>query len=161
MLLGIAFTSFLTGITEPIEFLFMFLAPVLYGIHAVLTGIAGAVTYALNMKLGFGFSAGFIDYALNFSKSNTSNPVGLALVGLAFGVIYYFVFLFYIKKFDVKTPGREDDDEVEVEVKASTKSSDLAGKAKGILEAIGGKENIQTIDACVTRIRLSLMMETR
>lgn len=156
MLLGIAFTSFLTGITEPIEFLFMFLAPVLYGIHAVLTGIAGAVTYALNMKLGFGFSAGFIDYALNFSKSNTSNPLGLALVGLVFAVIYYFVFLLYIKKFDVKTPGREDDDEVEVEVKASTKSSDLAGKAKGILEAIGGKENILTIDACVTRIRLSL-----
>lgn len=157
MLLGLALTSFLTGITEPIEFLFMFLAPVLYGIHAVLTGIAGAVTYALNMKIGFGFSAGFIDYALNFSKSNTSNPIGIALVGLVFAVIYYFIFLFYIKKFDVKTPGREDDDEeVEVEVKASTKSSDLAGKAKGILEAIGGKENILTIDACVTRIRLSL-----
>lgn len=156
MLLGLALTSFLTGITEPIEFLFMFLAPVLYGIHAVLTGIAGAVTYALNMKLGFGFSAGFIDYALNFSKSNTSNPLGLALVGLVFAVIYYFIFLFYIKKFDVKTPGREDDDEIELEVKASTKSSGLADKAKGILDSIGGKENIQTIDACVTRIRVSL-----
>lgn len=157
MLLGLAFTSFLTGITEPIEFSFMFIAPVLYGIHAVLTGIAGAVTYALNMKIGFGFSAGFIDYALNFNKPNTSNPLGLALVGLVFAAIYYFVFLFFIKKFDIKTPGREDEDEDVVEVKSSSKgSSDLAVKAQGILDAIGGKENIETLDACVTRIRLSV-----
>ncbi|GFZ34008.1 PTS acetylglucosamine transporter subunit IIB [Clostridium zeae] len=157
MLLGIALTSFLTGITEPIEFLFMFLAPPLYAIHAVLTGVAGAVTYALNMKLGFGFSAGFIDYALNFSKSNTRNPIGIALVGIVFAVIYYFIFLFYIKKFDVKTPGREDDEEVAVNTKAGTsKSSKLSDKAEVILAAIGGKNNVESIDACVTRIRLTL-----
>ncbi|MBL4933564.1 MULTISPECIES: N-acetylglucosamine-specific PTS transporter subunit IIBC [Clostridium] len=157
MLLGLAFTSFLTGITEPIEFSFMFIAPVLYGIHAVLTGVAGAVTYALNMKIGFGFSAGFIDYALNFNKPNTSNPLGLALVGLVFAAIYYFVFLFFIKKFDIKTPGREDEDAEDVEVRSSSKgSSDLAVKAQGILDAIGGKGNVETIDACVTRIRLSV-----
>lgn len=158
MLIGIGFTSFLTGITEPIEFLFMFLSPVLYGIHAVLTGIAGAITYIFNMKLGFGFSAGFIDYALNFSKPNTNNPLGLALVGLVFAVVYYFIFLFIIKKFDVKTPGREDDDEDDlIEDTRSTGSSNLSEKAKGILEAIGGKQNILSIDACVTRIRLSLV----
>lgn len=157
MLLGIALTSFLTGITEPIEFLFMFLAPPLYAIHAVLTGVAGAVTYALNMKLGFGFSAGFIDYALNFSKPNTHNPIGLALVGIVFAVIYYFIFLFYIKKFDVKTPGREDDEEVSVNTKGGTsKSSKLSDKAEVILAAIGGKSNVESIDACVTRIRLTL-----
>jgi PTS system N-acetylglucosamine-specific IIC component len=158
MLLGIALTSFLTGITEPIEFLFMFLAPPLYAIHAVLTGVAGAVTYALNMKLGFGFSAGFIDYALNFSKSNTRNPIGIALVGVVFAVLYYFIFLFYIKKFDVKTPGREDDEEeVTVNTKAGTsKSSKLSDKAEVILAAIGGKNNVESIDACVTRIRLTL-----
>lgn len=157
MLIGIGFTSFLTGITEPIEFLFMFLAPVLYGIHAVLTGLAGAVTYALNMKLGFGFSAGFIDYALNFSKPNTSNPLGLAIVGLVFAIIYYFIFLFYIKKFDIKTPGREDEEDDDlIEVSTTIGSSNLSEKAKNILEAIGGKENVISIDACVTRIRLSL-----
>lgn len=151
MLLGIAFTSFLTGITEPIEFSFMFLAPALYAIHAVLTGVAGAVTYLLGMKCGFGFSAGFIDYALNFGIS--TNPIGLLIVGLIFGVIYYFIFVFFIKKFDLPTPGR-----LEEEFSASLSglsTAELKVKAAEILEAIGGKANVDSLDACITRIRLT------
>lgn len=151
MLLGIAFTSFLTGITEPIEFSFMFLAPALYAIHAVLTGVAGAVTYLLGMKCGFGFSAGFIDYALNFGIS--TNPIGLLIVGLIFGVIYYFIFVYFIKKFDLPTPGR-----LEEEFSASLSglsTAELKVKAAEILEAIGGKANVDSLDACITRIRLT------
>lgn len=157
MFISLALTSFLTGVTEPIEFSFMFLAPVLYGIHAVLTGLSMALTTALGIKSGFTFSAGLIDYVLSFNIAN--KPVLLLLIGLGFGVLYYFIFLFAIKKFDLKTPGREDDDDDVSVVKSNKKSSgnsSLDEKAKGILEAIGGSENIQSIDACVTRIRLTL-----
>ena len=157
MFVSLALTAFLTGITEPIEFSFMFLAPVLYGIHAVLTGLSLALTTALGVKSGFSFSAGLIDYLLNFNIA--TKPVLLLLIGLGFGVLYYFIFLFAIKKFDLKTPGREDDDDDVSVVKSNKKSSgnsSLDEKAKGILEAIGGSENIESIDACVTRIRLTL-----
>lgn len=157
LLLGIAFTSFLTGITEPIEFSFMFLAPVLYGVHALLTGAALAVTNLLGMKNGFGFSAGFIDYALNFNIA--TKPVGLLLVGLLFAALYYIIFVFCIKKFNLKTPGREDDyfeDNVNKKVISSNSSSTLDETASIILEALGGKENIKNLDACVTRIRVSV-----
>ena len=155
MLAGIAFTSFLTGVTEPIEFTFMFLAPVLYGAHALLTGVSLALTNFLGMRDGFSFSAGFIDYVLNFNIAE--NPIGLVFVGLAFAAIYFVIFYAVIKKFDLKTPGREDD---EIDVIDSRdmkgKKSDLDVTAKGIIEAIGGKENIKSLDACVTRIRLTL-----
>lgn len=151
MLLGIAFTSFLTGITEPIEFSFMFLAPVLYGIHALLTGAALALTTALGMRCGFGFSAGFIDYALNFGIS--SKPIVLLIVGLIFGALYYVVFVFFIKKFDLPTPGRLDEEESAV--LSGLSGSELSIKAAEILEAIGNKENISSLDACITRIRLT------
>ncbi|HBM74566.1 MAG TPA: PTS sugar transporter, partial [Clostridiaceae bacterium] len=151
LLLGIAFTSFLTGITEPIEFSFMFLAPGLYLAHAVLSGIALAVTEMLGIKCGFGFSAGLIDYILNFGIS--TKPVLLIFIGLIFGVIYYFVFVYAIKKFNLPTPGRLDED-------VSTALSGLTGaqlkeKAAEILNAIGGKTNIDSLDACITRIRLT------
>lgn len=151
MLLGIAFTSFLTGITEPIEFGFMFLAPGLYALHAVLSGVALAVTELLGMKCGFGFSAGFIDYALNFGIS--TKPVGLLLVGLIFGVIYYFIFVFFIQKYNLPTPGRLDD-EVSTALTGLT-NTQLKEKAAEILEAIGGKANVDSLDACITRIRLT------
>lgn len=155
MLAGIAFTSFLTGVTEPIEFTFMFLAPVLYGAHALLTGVSLALTNFLGMRDGFSFSAGFIDYVLNFNIAE--NPIGLVFVGLAFAAIYFVIFYAVIKKFDLKTPGREDD---EIDVIDSRdmkgKKSDLDVTAKGIIEAIGGKDNIKSLDACVTRIRLTL-----
>jgi PTS system N-acetylglucosamine-specific IIC component len=153
MLFGIAFTAFLTGVTEPIEFTFMFIAPVLYGIHALLTGVSLALTSMLGIKVGFGFSASAIDMALNWNIS--TKPLLLVLIGLIFAVIYYFLFLFYIKKFDVKTPGREDNDGILYESK-SLGNSDLDVKAAEILEAIGNKTNIASIDACVTRIRLTV-----
>ncbi|MCY6369119.1 N-acetylglucosamine-specific PTS transporter subunit IIBC [Clostridium ganghwense] len=150
MLLGIAFTSFLTGITEPIEFAFMFLAPVLYVIHALLTGVSLAVTSALGMKCGFGFSAGLIDYVLNFGIS--SKPIGLLVLGLIFGAVYYVIFLFCIKKFNIPTPGRGEEEKC---VGLSKLDNDgLTMKAAEILEAIGNKENIEVIEACITRIRL-------
>lgn len=100
-----ALTSFLTGITEPIEFAFMFVAPVLYLVHAGLTAVSAYITIALGMRSGFGFSAGLIDYLINFNIA--TNPIGLLLVGLVFGVIYYFVFVALIKAQNIPTPGRE------------------------------------------------------
>lgn len=151
MFISIAFTAFLTGITEPIEFLFVFLAPGLYLMHALLTGISLAVTTALGIRNGFSFSAGLIDFALNWGISD--KPVLLILVGLVFGVIYYFMFLFFIKKFDIPTPGRLDDEESATLTGLS--NSELKVKAAEILEAIGTKTNIDSIDACITRIRLT------
>ncbi|MEU5687547.1 PTS sugar transporter subunit IIA [Streptomyces venezuelae] len=110
MMFSLALTAFVTGITEPIEFTFMFIAPVLYAIHAVLTGVSMALTWALGMKDGFGFSAGFIDYALNFGTA--TKPIGLAVVGLCFAALYYVVFRFAITKWNLPTPGRESDEEL-------------------------------------------------
>ncbi|SHF17717.1 N-acetylglucosamine-specific PTS transporter subunit IIBC [Clostridium fallax] len=158
LLLSMAVTSFLTGVTEPIEFSFMFLAPVLYVIHALLTGASLAITNFLGMRDGFGFSAGLTDYLLNFNIA--TNPLGIALVGLIFAALYYVIFVFCIKKFNLKTPGREEeyfDDESELEKSVPiTASSPLDEKAAVILEALGGKENIDNLDACVTRIRVTV-----
>ncbi|MEV0370741.1 PTS transporter subunit EIIC [Streptomyces sp. NPDC050636] len=110
MMLSLALTAFVTGVTEPIEFTFMFIAPVLYAIHAVLTGVSMALTWALGMKDGFGFSAGAIDFLLNLGIA--TKPWMLALVGLCFGVLYYAVFRFAITKFNLPTPGREPDEEL-------------------------------------------------
>jgi PTS system N-acetylglucosamine-specific IIC component len=105
MMFSLAATAFVTGVTEPIEFTFMFIAPALYAIHAVLTGVSMALTWALGMKDGFGFSAGAVDYFLNLGIA--TNPLGLALVGLCFAVVYYVIFRFAITKFNIPTPGRE------------------------------------------------------
>ena len=150
--IGSAIASFLTGITEPLEFSFMFVAPVLYLVHAVLTGLAGVVMYVLDVKLGFGFSAGLIDYLVNLKLS--TNAWVLIPVGLGFFVLYYVLFRFIIVKFNLKTPGREDDDEeVETVNESGGKISDTSRAAK-ILENIGGAGNIRNIDACITRLRL-------
>ena len=106
ILLSAAFASFLTGITEPIEFAFMFVAPVLYLIHALLTGTALFICYILQVRIGFGFSAGLIDYVLNFSKANSTNAWMIIPIGLVYALIYYFVFSFFIVRFDLGTPGR-------------------------------------------------------
>ncbi|MFB8249677.1 PTS transporter subunit EIIC [Streptomyces sp. NPDC055952] len=119
MMFSLALTSFVTGVTEPIEFTFMFIAPVLYAIHAVLTGVSMALTWALGMKDGFGFSAGAIDFALNLGIA--TNPWGLALVGLCFAAVYYVVFRFAITKFNLPTPGRESDEELAELQKAEAK----------------------------------------
>ncbi|MFE3638987.1 PTS transporter subunit EIIC [Streptomyces sp. NPDC059168] len=119
MMFSIALTSFVTGVTEPIEFTFMFIAPVLYGIHAVLTGVALALTWALGMKDGFGFSAGVVDFGLNLGIA--TNPWGLVLVGLCFAVVYYVIFRFAIIRFNLPTPGRESDEELAELQKAEAK----------------------------------------
>ncbi|MET9221657.1 PTS transporter subunit EIIC [Streptomyces sp. NPDC088197] len=111
MMLSLALTSFVTGVTEPIEFSFMFIAPLLYAIHAVLTAASMAITWALGVHAGFTFSAGFIDYALNWNLA--TKPYLIIPIGLVFGAIYYFVFRFAIVKFNIPTPGREPEEEIE------------------------------------------------
>lgn len=150
MLMSVALTSFLTGITEPFEFLFMFLSPVLYLIHAVLTGLSLAVTYGLGMRDGFSFSAGFIDYFLNYGIA--TKPAALALFGLAYFFIYFGVFYFMIKVFNLKTPGREDH-----EVTAATAPDlGITEETGKYVELLGGIDNIKSIDSCITRLRLTV-----
>jgi PTS system N-acetylglucosamine-specific IIC component len=147
MLFSLALTSFLTGVTEPIEFSFMFLAPVLYAVHAVLTGAAMALMNLLNIKLGFTFSAGLFDYVLNFGKA--TNPLLLIPIGLVYGGVYYGLFRFFIQRFDLKTPGRELDDLVAAPIVAT-------GGERGadFVAALGGAGNLVSVDACTTRLRL-------
>lgn len=148
LLFSMALTAMLTGVTEPVEFAFMFLAPALYAIHAVLTGLAMALMHALNIKLGFGFSAGLFDYALNFGLS--TNPLLLIPVGIGYFALYYVLFVFFIKKFDLKTPGRED---AMVAVAAVSAGS---GRARAFIAALGGAGNLKSVDACTTRLRLQV-----
>lgn len=149
MLMSMALTAFLTGVTEPIEFTFMFLAPVLYLIHAVLTGAAMALMHVLNVHLGFGFSAGFLDYVLNFSKA--TNPWLLLPVGLAYFALYYGIFRWAIVRFDLKTPGREAEP-------VGEEIGEVAPSERGgaFVAALGGAGNLASIDACTTRLRLVL-----
>ena len=149
LLLSMALTSFLTGVTEPIEFTFMFLAPVLYAIHAVLTGVAMALMDALDVQLGFGFSAGLFDYVLNFTQA--TRPLLLLPIGLVYFALYYGLFRFFIVRFDLKTPGREAD-----EAGAARRDAPAAGAsgAAAWVHALGGARNLVTVDACTTRLRL-------
>ena len=149
MLFSMALTSFLTGVTEPIEFSFMFLAPLLYAIHAVLTGVAMALMNALDVRLGFGFSAGLFDYVLNFSRS--TRPWMLLPVGLGYFALYYGLFRYFIARFDLKTLGRESQDE---EVPAAPPGD--AVPAHGWIRALGGAANLRAVEACTTRLRLVL-----
>lgn len=147
MLGSLALTSFLTGVTEPIEFTFMFLAPALYAIHALLTGLSMALMNILDVKLGFGFSAGLFDYVLNFNKA--THPLLLIPVGLVYGAIYYGVFRFAIVRFDLKTPGREDEAGPSIETVTTG-----GGRGADFLVALGGAANLVSVDACTTRLRL-------
>lgn len=151
--IGTALASFLTGITEPIEFAFMFVAPLLYLAHAILTGISGVVVTAFGIKHGFGFSAGLIDYVLNYPLA--TNPFLIIPVGIVFAIVYYFLFRYLIVKFNIKTPGR-DDDEVDTELSDGKKVTGIHEKAALVLENIGGAGNIKDVDACITRLRLVL-----
>lgn len=146
MLASLAATSFLTGVTEPIEFSFMFLAPALFALHAVLTGAAMALMSLLHVHLGFGFSAGLFDYVLNFSKA--TRPLVLIPVGLAYFAIYYAVFRFAIVRLDLKTPGREEDSADTAGV------STEQGRGAAFVAALGGADNLVEVGACTTRLRL-------
>lgn len=152
VMVGAALASFLTGITEPLEFAFMFVAPVLYGIHAVMTGLSGLITYELGIKHGFGFSAGFIDYVVNYPLA--TKPLLLIPVGLAFAVVYYFLFRILIAKFDIPTPGREKDEEPAGGQTKPAGSGTLHDKTVRVLHAIGGSDNVVSVDNCITRLRL-------
>lgn len=150
MMISAAFVSFLTGITEPIEFSFIFVAPILFVFHVAAAFLAGIITSLLKIRLGYTFSASFIDYLLGFKFAG--NPWLIWIVGLGFFALYFAVFYGAIKAFNLKTPGREDEDAVEA-VPLNIKGSERASK---VLEAIGGKENIEVLDACITRLRLTL-----
>jgi PTS system N-acetylglucosamine-specific IIC component len=183
ILLSAAFASFLTGITEPIEFAFLFVAPLLFLVHAVLTGTAMAVATLLDIKIGFGFSAGLIDYVLNFSKENTTNPLLVLALGAIYAVVYYFLFSFFIKRFDLATPGRggegagpdtdwilpesqrgprerngdrdaEDGDRADGRPEAGEGHDSDDVLAGNILQALGGRENVTSVEGCITRLRL-------
>lgn len=155
LLLAASVSCFFTGVTEPLEFSFMFLAPELYFVHAILTGISGFICALLPVRSGFNFSAGMVDYILSFKAPMAENPILIIPIGLVFAIIYYVVFRFVIIKFDLKTPGREDDDESE-DVNVKLANNDYTQVASIILEGIGGKENIVSIDNCVTRLRLEI-----
>ncbi|MBK8962696.1 MAG: PTS glucose transporter subunit IIBC [Candidatus Competibacteraceae bacterium] len=151
MMISAALTAWLTGITEPIEFTFMFVAPVLYAIHALLAGVAYFLCIELGVKHGMTFSHGAIDFAVLYAKS--TNGWWLIPMGLAWAAMYYSIFRFVIAKFDLKTPGRE----VEEAVTSSEATADIAhGFTKQLVLAFGGKSNIKGLDACITRLRVEL-----
>lgn len=155
LMLAAGVASFFTGVTEPLEFAFMFVAPILYLIHAILTAVSMVVVALIGSTAGFGFSAGLVDYVLSLSNPNANKPLLLIIVGLVFAVIYFVVFYASIKIFNLKTPGREDE---VYEIKKTAKGNEkFLVMAENILEAIGGKENIKNIDNCSTRLRLELI----
>ena len=152
IMVSAALTSFLTGITEPIEFTFLFVAPALFAIHCVFAGLSFMIMQILNVKIGMTFSGGFIDFTLFGIIPNRTPWYFVILVGLVLSVIYYFGFRFMIRKFNLKTPGREDDVE---------EDGDLYDLGQGelayeILNALGGKENLKSLDACITRLRIQV-----
>ena len=149
-----ALVAFLLGLTEPFEFAFMFLAPVLYLIYALLYGVFAAVTVALGFRGGFCFSAGAIDLVLSAQMPAAAKTWLILPIGLVAFAVFYLVFLFAIKKWNLKTPGREDDQEEELKIELA--SDDFTTMASIILEGCGGKENIVSIDNCITRLRLEV-----
>jgi PTS system N-acetylglucosamine-specific IIC component len=148
LLISLAVTALLTGVTEPIEFSFMFLAPVLFLLHAVMTGVSMVIMDALHVKLGFGFSAGLFDYLLNFNKA--TRPLMLLPVGAVYFALYYGVFRLFILRFDLKTPGRE----AVAAPTAKATAANAGGRAYAFIEALGGAANLVSVDACTTRLRL-------
>lgn len=156
VLLSSALTFALTGIGEPLLFSFCFASPLLYLIHSILTGSSLIVCNLLGIKHGFGFSAGLIDYVLNFGLA--TKAILIIPVGIAYFFIYYFVFKFFILKLDLKTPGREDFDLDDGGAAISTASSSISDseKAQKYIEYLGGKENLEVVEACITRLRLKL-----
>ncbi len=144
ILLGVAFTSFLTGITEPLEFLFLFVAPLLFVLHALLTGLALAVAQMLDIHAGFGFSAGFIDYVINYKLA--TKPLLILPLGVLFAVIYFVSSYYTIKFFKLKI--------FEEDIEENSNSTN--NEAQAFILALGGKENITDTDACITRLRMSV-----
>jgi N-acetylglucosamine PTS system EIICBA or EIICB component len=158
LMLAAGFASFFTGVTEPIEFVFMFLAPALYIVHAALTGLSLFIAATFQWTAGFGFSAGFVDFFLSFRNPLANQPYMLIVQGLVFAVIYYFLFRFLIVKFNLKTPGRDNDEDLDGEVSGSVNTTEnkfslLAAK---IYDGLGGDANVISVDHCATRLRVEV-----
>ena len=156
-----AVCAFVCGVTEPFEFGFMFLAPVLYVIYALLYGIFTFITTLVGFRAGFSFSAGATDLLFSASLPAAEKTWMIIPLGIAAFLVFYLVFRFAIVKFDLKTPGREDDDDVEEEKKAVLSNSNYAQVASVILEGLGGKENVTSLDNCITRLRLEIKDYTK
>lgn len=155
IMLAAGFASFLTGVTEPIEFAFMFVAPGLYLIHALLTGISVFIAASMQWMAGFGFSAGLVDLILSTKNPLATNWYMLVIQGIVFFILYYVIFTFAITKFNIKTPGREDE---EVEKReTSVGSASNTEVAVALLPLLGGKENLASIDNCTTRLRFEVV----
>jgi len=146
ILAGVAFTSFLTGITEPLEFLFLFVAPQLFVLHALLTGLALAVAQMFNIHAGFGFSAGFIDYVINYKLA--TNPLLILPLGAVFAALYFVLSYYLIKILKLKI--------LETELKEDSSKDEVSDEAQAFISALGGTENIINTDACITRLRMSV-----
>lgn len=157
LFLGVAMTSFLTGITEPLEYMFLFVCPPLYVLHAFFDGVSFLIADLLNIRIGNTFSGGFIDFFLfGIMQGNAKTNWLLEIpFGIAWAVLYYVTFRFLITKFDIKTPGRDDDAGAIEEPKAPSKN-DLNDEAKVIIQALGGADNIEDVDACITRLRVGV-----
>ena len=152
-----ALCAFVCGVTEPFEFGFMFLAPGLYVIYALLYGIFTVITAAVGFRAGFCFSAGCTDLIFSSSLPAAAKTIMILPLGIAAFAVFFVVFYFAIKKFDLKTPGREDDDEVAAPSKGKKSGNeDFAKMAAEILEAMGGKDNIVSVDNCITRLRIEV-----
>ncbi|SPB13749.1 PTS system N-acetylglucosamine-specific transporter subunit IIBC [Caballeronia novacaledonica] len=152
MMVSAALTSFLTGITEPIEFAFLFVAPVLYFIHACLAASAQFVANTLNMHMGFTFSQGGIDFLMfNLIGNKATHAWYVFILGPIYAAIYYCVFRFVITRFNMKTPGREDDT-----VASAPVSTGVGGRSRDLVLAFGGRSNIKSLDACITRLRITV-----
>ncbi len=150
-----AICAFICGVTEPFEFAFMFLAPVLYVVYALLYGIFTVITVLVGFRAGFSFSAGATDLLFSASLPAAQNTWMIIPLGIAAFVVFYVVFRVAIVKLDLKTPGREDDDE-EAEKAVVLSNNDYTEVAKIVLEGLGGKENVKSLDNCITRLRLEI-----
>ena len=162
-----AITAFLTGVTEPLEFAFMFVAFPLYVVHAVLTGLSLAIAYMLDIHLGFSFSAGLIDFLLYGTAPAANNVWMLLVMGVIFFAVYYVLFRLVIRWWNLRTPGREPEDEFEAEQAANNEDGPVAvaggsvataaaTKAEQLIAAFGGRENLVNVDACITRLRMEV-----
>jgi N-acetylglucosamine PTS system EIICBA or EIICB component len=177
ILAAAALTAFLTGVTEPLEFAFMFVAFPLYLIHAVLTGLSLAIAYLLDIHMGFSFSAGLIDLLLYGTAPAAKNIPLLIVMGVVFFAVYYLLFRFAITRWNLRTPGREPEDEFEAEEAANlgegaasatavtasgsgtatmTAPAAVDSKAEQVIAAFGGRENLVNVDACITRLRMEV-----
>ncbi len=156
LLMAASVAAFFTGVTEPLEFSFMFLAPALYVVHAVLTGLSLFIASTFGWTAGFGFSAGLVDFTLSSRLPLANQPYMLIVQGLVFAVIYYTIFRVLIIKFNFKTPGREDLETSEEETTSQKTDKDLSATAEKIYLGLGGYDNVTNIDNCATRLRVEV-----